>query len=91
MEQEASLVADLLSRKSDVVKTKCGLTRLREKMSPEEADALDRAIDLIKNDNKIGRAKVYSSQWLTTVLIKHGYQISSSTIARHITGRCNCE
>lgn len=91
MEQEANLVTDLLSRKSDVVKTKCGLTRLREKMSPDEADALDRAVDLIKNDNKLGRAKVYSSQWLTAVLNKHGHSISSSTITRHITGRCNCE
>jgi hypothetical protein len=91
MEQKANLVTDLLSRKSDVIKTKCGLTRLREKMDEEEAEALDRAVELIKSDNKLGRAKVYSSQWLTAVLNKHGHPISSSTITRHITGRCNCE
>jgi hypothetical protein len=91
MEQKANLITDLLSRKSDVVKTKCGLTRLREKMDEEETEALDRAVELIKNDNKLGRAKVYSSQWLTAVLNKHGHSISSSTITRHITGRCNCE
>lgn len=91
MEQQANLVTDLLSRKADVVKTKCGLTRLRESMNSEEAEALDRAVEMVKNDNKLGRAKVYSSQWLTAVLNKHGHSISSSTITRHITGRCNCE
>jgi hypothetical protein len=91
MEQGTSLVTDLMSRRSEELKTKCGLTRLRESMNDEEAEALGRAIELVKTDNNIGRAKVYSSQWLTEVLNKHGHLISSSTIARHISGRCNCE
>jgi thioesterase domain-containing protein len=91
MEQGTSLVTDLLSRDSRELKTKCGLTRLKESMNDEEAEALGRAIELVKSDNSIGKAKVYSSQWLTEVLNKHGHFISSSTIARHISGRCNCE
>jgi hypothetical protein len=91
MAEVTSLVSDLLSRSVDEIKTKCGLTKLRESMSAEEAEALDKALDLIKGDNNSGRAKVYSSEWLTAVLNKHGYTISSSTISRHLSKRCSCE
>lgn len=91
MSEEKSLVDDLLSRTSVELRTKCGLTRLRESMSPEEAEALDRAMEMIRQDNNLGRAKVYSCEWLTSVLNRHGHSISSSTIARHITRRCGCE
>lgn len=91
MAQESSLVDDLLSRTVEEIKTKCGLTKLREAMSTEEVDALDKALELIKTDHNSGRAKVYSAEWLTSVLNKHGHPISSSTISRHISKRCSCE
>lgn len=91
MAETASLISDLLSRSVEEIKTKCGLTKLREAMSPEEAEALDRALELIKGDHNSGRAKVYSAEWLTSVLNKHGHSISASTISRHLSKRCSCE
>jgi hypothetical protein len=91
MTQESNLVDDLLSRSIEEIKTKCGLTKLRESMSTEEVEALDKALELIKTDHNSGRAKVYSAEWLTAVLNKHGHPISSSTISRHLSKRCSCE
>lgn len=91
MAEEPSLVSDLMSRSVDEIKTKCGLTKLKESMAAEEAEALDKALELIKSDNNSGRAKVYSAEWLTAVLNKHGHSISASTISRHLSKRCSCE
>jgi arginine repressor len=91
MTQAQSLVEDLLSRSPEKIRNSCGLTRLRERMSEEEAEALDRAIELIRLDTNSGKAKVYSCEWLTGVLNRHGHTISASTISRHLSKRCSCE
>jgi hypothetical protein len=91
MEQESTLFDDLTSPVSTGGKNDCGLTKLRQQMNAEEAQALDRAVDMIREDAGSGRSKVYSSQWLTGVLRKHGHDISSSTVARHVAKRCRCE
>jgi hypothetical protein len=91
MEQDSSLFDDLTSPVPADGKTDCGLTKIRQQMNTDEAQALDRAVDMIREDAGSGRSKVYSSQWLTGVLRKHGYDISSSTVARHVAKRCRCE
>lgn len=91
MDQVPSLLDDLASPVSIGQKKDCGLTKIREHMGPDEAQALDRAVEMIRDDAGSGRSKVYSSQWLTGVLRKHGYDISSSTVARHVAKRCRCE
>ena len=91
MEQVPSLLDDLSSPSSTGPKKDCGLTKIKEQMGPDEAQALDRAVEMIRDDAGSGRSKVYSSQWLTGVLRKHGYDISSSTVARHVAKRCRCE
>jgi hypothetical protein len=91
MAQAQSLVEDLSSRTPDSLRNSCGLSRLRDRMSSEEAEALDRAIELIHLDTNSGKAKVYSAQWLTSVLNKHGHAISASTVSRHLSKRCSCE
>lgn len=88
---EGGLVEDLLMREPANVKMQCGFTRIYNSLDEKEARAVDAALDRIKNDTGAGRARVYSYSWLSGVLRKNGYQISSSTIARHMTGRCNCE
>ena len=90
MEQAPSLFDDLTSPVPADGKNDCGLTKIRQQMSQDEAQALERAVDMIREDAGSGRSKVYSSQWLTGVLRKHGYDISSSTVARHVAGRCRC-
>ena len=91
MEQASSLFDDLTSPVSAGSKNDCGLTKIRQQMGEEEGQALDRAVEMIRDDAGSGRSKVYSSQWLTGVLRKHGYDISASTVARHVAKRCRCE
>lgn len=91
MEQAPSLFDDLTSPVPAGLKNDCGLTKVRQQMDVEEGQALDRAIEMIRDDAGSGRSKVYSSQWLTGVLRKHGYDISASTVARHVAKRCRCE
>lgn len=91
MAQDSSLFDDLNSPSSTVSKSDCGVTKIRDRMEPDEAQALDRAVEMIREETGSGRSKVYSSQWLTSVLRKHGYDISSSTVVRHVAKRCRCE
>lgn len=91
MEQDKSLVDDLLAPDPARGNTDCGVTKIKKQMDDEESVALDRAVELIREEVGSGRSKVYSSQWLTGVLRKHGYDISSSTVARHVAKRCRCE
>jgi hypothetical protein len=91
MEQGASLLDDLKSPKASGPTTDCGLTKIKSQMDTEEASALERAVEMIREDQGSGRSKVYSSEWLTGVLRKHGHDISSSTVARHVAKRCRCE
>ena len=53
--------------------------------------AVNKAEEEIKVDTGNGRAKTYSCSWLSEVLTKNGYPVSSSTISRHMNGRCGCE
>lgn len=88
---EGGLVDDLLMREPASVKMECGFTRIYQALGDKEKAAVDAALERIKNDTGAGRAKVYSYSWLAEVLKKNGYSISSSTIARHMTGKCSCE
>lgn len=91
MEKKSSLLDDLVSPKVHDSKLDCGLTKIRSQMDEEAAEALDKAVEMIRNDTGSGRSKVYSCEWLTDVLRKHKYDISSSTVARHVAKRCRCE
>jgi hypothetical protein len=88
---EGGLVDDLLMREPANVKMQCGFTRIYLSLGDKERAAVDAALERIKNDTGAGRAKVYSYSWLSEVLKKNGHQISSSTVARHMTKRCGCE
>lgn len=91
MDQDSSLFDDLTTPVPTFDKLDCGLMKIKRHMGSEESQALDRAVEMIRNETGSGRSKVYSSQWLTAVLRKHGYDISSSTVARHVAKRCRCE
>jgi len=88
---EGGLVEDLLTREPASVKMQCGFTRIYNSLSAKEQTAIDSALERIENDTGAGRARVYSYSWLSEVLKKNGHQISSSTVARHMTKRCGCE
>lgn len=84
------LASDLTGRTEDDVKVLCAVTRLLNTLEGEDKVALESAIKKIKEDQGLGRAKVYSSNWLSGVLRKNGYNISSSTVSRHMKGSCGC-
>lgn len=91
MTDAPGLVHSLMVR--DEVKntrTPCAYTQLLSSLKEEESDALRNAMEMCKQDKRVGRAKVYSFEWLASVLDQNGYPISSSTLARHANERCGC-
>ena len=89
-DQKSSLLADLLSPRDNTSSDTCKFTRTKMKMTPEEQDAIDQAIELIREDNGLGKSKTYSASWLTKVMRQHGYNVSISTIQRHVNKECCC-
>lgn len=89
-DQKSSLLADLLSPRDNTSSDTCKFTRTKMKMTPEEQDAIDQAIGLIREDNGLGKSKTYSASWLTKVMRQHGYNVSISTIQRHVNKECCC-
>lgn len=85
------LLEALTTPRSEQHASKCKLHIAKNKMNPEQQEALDRAIELVRADDGQGRSKAYSSSWLTGILRNNGYSISTSTIQRHVNGECPCE
>ena len=90
-EQASSLAQALLLPREQNTSMVCKFSRVREDMSEEEQKALDRAVEMVRRDNGMGKGKVYSASWLTKVLKQHGHNVSISTIQRHVNGECCCE
>lgn len=91
MAEVSKLIQELESRSPADMKQKCRLTRIKESMTEEERESVDKAEEAVRLDNGIGRTKTFSAKWLSEVLNRCGYQISESTVMRHINGRCGCE
>lgn len=91
MAEPSKLLQELERRSPSDMKQKCRLTRIKEMMTPDEREGIEKAEEAIRLDNGSGRTKTFSAKWLSEVLRKCGYQISDSTITRHINGRCGCE
>lgn len=90
-EQASSLIQALMLPREQNTSMVCKVSRVRVDMSEEEQKALDRAVEMVRKDNGMGKGKVYSASWLTKVLKQHGYSVSISTIQRHVNGECCCE
>lgn len=91
MSTAPSLVHDLTTRTQSDTRTPCVVGAIKKGMTQEEVDALNKALSLIQSDNGVGRAKVYSYEWLADVLAKHGHSVSTSTLGRHARGKCGCQ
>ena len=89
-EQGSNLLRDLMAPRDGAALDSCKFTRAKQKAAPEEQEALDRAVDLIRSDNGLGKSKAYSASWLTKVMKQNGYNVSISTIQRHINKECCC-
>lgn len=91
MAEVSKLIQEIQSRSPSDMRQKCRLTRIKETMTDEERESIEKAEEAIRLDDGNGRTKTFSAKWLSEVLNKCGYQISDSTITRHINGRCGCE
>lgn len=85
----SDLVKALESRADGVDKEPTVLETIMEKMTETERDAVLKSLDLIRNDTRRGKAKVYSCAWLAKVLTKHGYPISRTAIRRYLNKETN--
>lgn len=86
-----SLREALESPKNGNTSAVCKFTQIRAKLEPEEQEALDKAVNGIREDAGLGKAKTYSTTWLTRVLRNFGHTISVSTVQRHVNKECSCE
>ena len=80
----SDLIKDLEGRASGIYKEPNLLSSIMESMNDEECQAVVRSLELIRSDNRRGKARVYSCAWLATVLTNHGYPISRTTIRRYL-------
>ena len=80
----SDLIKDLEGRASGIYKEPNLLSSIMESMNDEECQAVIRSLELIRSDNRRGKARVYSCAWLATVLTNHGYPISRTTIRRYL-------
>jgi hypothetical protein len=85
-----SLYEDLMEPRTDSNTNQCKMAIIMSDMDDKDAEALNRAVELVRTDRGQGRSKVYSSSWITQILRKHGHSVSISTVQRHIIGVCPC-
>lgn len=88
---KSSLLNDLTNQSKEVKNHPCKIGRLIEALEGDEREALVKAVDLIRSSSFNGKNRSHSSVWLAKVLRKNGYQISVSTVQRHVNKECSCD
>ena len=86
-----SLIDALLSPQDPTARQSCKFIIVRGRLSDEAQHALDKAVDGIRQDAGIGKAKRFSATWLAKVLRSFGHDVSVSTIQRHVNKECSCD
>ena len=86
-----SLVEALATPQPQGLQMSCKVSQIRELLNDDEKQALDRAVDGIRQDAGMGKSKRYSTVWLSKVLDSFGHYISVSTLQRHVNKECACE
>lgn len=86
-----SLVEALKTPQAHGIGVNCKFTQIRDILSAEEMEALDKAVDGIRQDAGMGKSKRFSASWLSKVLDSFGHFVSVSTVQRHVNKECSCE
>jgi len=72
---------------------RCRVYYLRETIEGEDLhvfnDTIAKLVAIPGNERKNGKSGL-TARWLSDVLKANGHDISSSTIQRHISGKCTC-
>jgi hypothetical protein len=86
---DSSLLADLLGLPKQE-KNLCKLQKIIDQMTPDEQEAMNRAVELIREDHGNGHGRVYTTTWLSKILRKNNINVSLSVIQRHVNKECGC-
>jgi hypothetical protein len=86
-----SLVEALKTPQAHGIGVNCKFAQIRDILSDEEKEALDKAVDGIRQDAGMGKSKRFSASWLAKVLDSFGHYVSVSTVQRHVNKECSCE
>lgn len=89
--EPSSLIAALNTPKEHGLSRNCKFSQIRDVLSDEEKEALDKAVDGIRQDAGMGKSKKFSASWLSKVLYDFGHYVSVSTVQRHVNKECSCE
>ena len=88
---KSSLLTDLTTQSKEPKNYPCKIGRLVLSLEGDEREALVKAIHLIRSSSFNGKNRSHSSVWLAKVLRKNGYQVSVSTVQRHVNKECSCD
>lgn len=88
-----------MSALSDAIKTprtaigkySCKFTQVFAQLDDEDQTTIAEAILKIRSDSGMGKSKQHSTSWLTKILRSFGYDISMSSVQRHVNKECSCE
>lgn len=69
----------------------CRFTKVVETLDDDDKTTITEAVELIRNDSGMGKSKQYSTSWLTKILRSFGFDISMSSVQRHVNKECSCE
>lgn len=89
--KKRSLSEDLNAPPAPRVGGACKIRIIWEELDSEDRESLERAVDRVREDRGQGRSKAYSTIWLTKLLKSHGFDVSVSTVQRHVNKECACE
>lgn len=69
----------------------CRFMVVYNNLDEDDQETITDAIEKIRNDAGMGKSKQYSTSWLTKILRNFGYDISVSSVQRHVNKECACE
>lgn len=89
--KKKSLKEDLEAPPSNYYGGICKIQVILDELDDDDKESLLKAVEKVRNDRGQGRARAFSTKWLTAMLIKNGHNIGESTVRRHINKECPCE
>ena len=78
-------LADLIKQGPPPKKNRCAVGTIIDSLDPDDADALNDAIEKLAS----GTAH-FSAAWLHRVLLSEGHKIAENTFSKHVNQRCTC-
>lgn len=85
---------EALERGPQPHRKKCALAALLEGIDPEDADAVNLAVERVRLEwTSASKGKIggYSANWLWKTLNDSGMKITKDQVRDHIRRECNCE